>query len=175
MEGRGFAGDAPIMTESLDRHHTIRIVSSAEATGEGWLRLHAWMQEWAGGTELHLVHIEVVDLVGLQVLLERLEYALARGASALTIDLGSVRITAAVMVALIAERERLSRQGREVVIRGRANLRGGTTDEAKATARRPVPSGRSPRKERPRSQTPKGDANRREPGVRNHRARFATH
>lgn len=174
MEGRPGAGDAPAMDESV-RHHSIRVVSSSETTGEGWLRLHAWMREWAGHTELHLVHIETVDLLGLQSLLERLEYALGRGATALTVDLGSVRITAAAMVALIAERERLSNQGIKVVIRGRANLRGATAGEAEATRRRPVPSGRSPRGESPVSRSPSTDSRRRERALRTQRVRLIQH
>jgi len=172
MEGHRPTRDVVGMTPSLPRHHSIRVVCSRETTGEGWLRLHAWMREWAGRTELHLVHIEQLDLVGLQGLLGRIEFAIGQGADEIVIDLGMSSITPAAMVALIAEREQLERAGRRLTLRGRANLRGAPSPEGTRPPRH-VPSGRPSRDPVPHSLAPRADHSPRQLTVRNRRVRIA--
>lgn len=125
MERTPSSADASTMATSspVSCNHCIRVVSASETTGDGWLALSEWMREWAGRSELHLVHIESLDLLGLQRLLERLEFALGQGALDVMVDIGVCQITPAALLSLIAERRHLGDAGINLTLRGQGSLR----------------------------------------------------
>ena len=111
--------------------HCIRVVTSRETSGEGWLKLRDWMREWAGRADLYLVHVDQVDLLGLQAVLARMEHCLAQGATNIVVDLGVANVSPTAMLSLFAERGHLAEHGVTVTLRGRSNLRGGPGVPAK--------------------------------------------